>query len=123
MKAAQLTDFGAAAEATLRLFAAQMHEGGGNASLLHALEECLEPPRLVILRGPGIELRQWKKQLDCVYMPQTLTLALGAESDDLPEALAKPQSDAVNAWVCSGVTCLPPIADWRELQRCLSAAP
>jgi len=116
-------DFGAAAVATLRLFGAQLQAGGGNASLLHALEECLQPPRLVILRGPEIDLRLWKKELDSAYMPQTLSLALAADSGGLPETLAKPQSDAVNAWVCSGVTCLPPIADRGELQRCLSTVP
>jgi len=117
------SNFGAACEATLRLFRAQMQEGGGNASLLHALEEHLQPPRLIILRGPVAELRDWQKKLDSAYMPQTLTLPLSGNPIGLPGALAKPPSDAVNAWVCSGVTCLAPIADWGELQHCLNAVP
>jgi uncharacterized protein YyaL (SSP411 family) len=39
----------------------------------------------------------------------------------LPETLDKPGADRrVNAWVCRGVNCLPPIADWGELLTTLA---
>ena len=40
---------------------------------------------------------------------------------DLPPALAKPETDRVNAWVCRGVTCLAPAAGFDELERHLRA--
>ena len=113
----------AAAESTLRLFRAQMQESGGNASLLHALEEYRQPPRLIVLRGPDDPVRQWQRKLDALPLAQTLTLALGEDIEDLPPTLAKPSGAEVNAWVCRGVTCLPPIADWQELQHCLEQFP
>jgi hypothetical protein len=37
--------------------------------------------------------------------PRRLVLALPNGISGLPAALAKPESDHVNAWVCQGVTC------------------
>jgi hypothetical protein len=31
--------------------------------------------------------------------------------------MAKPESPAVNAWVCRGVSCLAPVAEFTELER------
>jgi uncharacterized protein YyaL (SSP411 family) len=35
--------------------------------------------------------------------------------------LDKKPGDPVNAWVCSGVNCLPPITDLAELEQVLAA--
>jgi hypothetical protein len=40
--------------------------------------------------------------------PRRLVLALPNGIAGLPAALAKPESDHVNAWVCQGVTCSAP---------------
>jgi hypothetical protein len=50
-----------------------------------------------------------------------MVLALHADHTNLPAALAKPAPtpDMVNAWVCAGVSCLPPIADLGTLLRTL----
>lgn len=110
-----------AAERVLQLFQPQLlRQPGGSASLLTALEEWLTPPRLVILRGPEAEANDWQARLAQRYLPDTLALALPNTATGLPAALDKQQSDAVNAWVCSGVTCLPPVASWPEFQRILS---
>ncbi|MCX7176683.1 MAG: thioredoxin domain-containing protein [Proteobacteria bacterium] len=110
--------YAAAAERTLLLFQPQFERHpSGFASLLSALEEWLVPPRLVVLRGPSGEVSDWRARLG--QPPGTLILALPNCLTGLPAALDKPASDAVNAWVCSGVTCLAPVALWPDLERVL----
>ena len=99
-----------AAERTLALFyPALAQRPSGYASLLMALEEAIEPPRVVVLRGPAGPLREWQEVLGQHYLPTTVILAVPATAVNLSPLLAKPvDTDAVNAWVCQGVTCLPP---------------
>ena len=100
-----------AAEHTLQLFyPALAQHPNGYTSLLLALEEAIEPPRVVVLRGPAGELRQWQQVLGQRYLPATLILAVSEAAAGLSPLLAKSlMPGAVNAWVCQGVTCLPPV--------------
>ena len=106
-----------AARRTLELFyPALMQRPEGSASLLLALEEAVEPPQLVVLRGESEAMRDWRRTLDQNHFPATLTLALAPEAENLPPPLAKPlAAGAVNAWVCQGVTCLAPIDRLEQL--------
>ena len=99
-----------AAERTLQLFYPMVAQRpNGYASLLMALEEAIEPPRVVVLRGPAGQLREWQEVLGQHYLPTTLILAVPAGAVPLSPLLAKPvHANTVNAWVCQGVTCLPP---------------
>ncbi len=107
-----------AAERTLRLYWPQMvHSATGFSSLLLALEESLTPPDIVILRGPRERLAAWQHTLGA--SPRRLTLALPNATPGLPDALAKPESDHVNAWVCRGVSCLSPTDRIEELRQLL----
>ncbi len=113
-----------AAERTLRLFyPALAQHPNGYSSLLMALEEAIEPPRVVVLRGPEEEMRQWRRILGQTYLPATLVLALAPEAEALPPLLAKPTivPEAVNAWVCQGVTCLAPVDKLEKLLGVLKA--
>jgi uncharacterized protein YyaL (SSP411 family) len=108
--------YAVSAERTLEQFYPSLREQpGGHTSLLMALEERLAPPRTVILRGPGGPLARWRRALAASYAPTTLVLALGPDAADLPPVLAKPVSERVHAWVCEGVTCLPPVDRLEEL--------
>ncbi len=100
-----------AALRTLQLFyPALAQHPNGYSSLLMALEEAIEPPRVVVLRGPPALLRQWQDVLDQRYLPATLILAVPEGPAGLSPLLAKPAlPGAVNAWVCQGVRCLPPV--------------
>jgi uncharacterized protein YyaL (SSP411 family) len=100
-----------AAERTLQLFyPALAQHPNGYTSLLMALEEAIEPPRVVVLRGPAGELHQWQNALSQRYLPATLILAVSGDAAGLPPLLAKPvMPGTVNAWVCQRVTCLPPV--------------
>jgi uncharacterized protein YyaL (SSP411 family) len=112
--------FAAAAERTLALFMPQVQrhpEAFG--TMLAALEEHLVPPRLVIVQGPQEELAPWRALLDAAYLPTSLVLFVPDSAGELPEALRKPRSARVNAWVCEGVTCLPPIESPEGLRATL----
>jgi uncharacterized protein YyaL (SSP411 family) len=91
----------------------------GFGSLLAALEEHLTPPRTIIVSGASTGFAPWHELLDGTFAPSTLTLFIPAGTKGLPPVLAKPAGDPVNAWVCEGVTCLPPVAAPSELRATL----
>jgi uncharacterized protein YyaL (SSP411 family) len=112
--------YAAAAERTVALFGQALErQPSGFPSLLAALELQLEPPRTAILRGPAAAVQEWQRELATAYRPGALILGIAAGVTDLPEVLAKPVGPEVNAWVCRGVKCLPPIADISEVVRSL----
>jgi uncharacterized protein YyaL (SSP411 family) len=107
-----------AAERSVRSgFHLALNSPGGLASYMAALEEFLEPPTIVILRGPREEVEAWRAGLAGRTGPAVLVVPLADVTGDLPVSLDRPLLPDVNAWVCSGVTCLPPISDWAELER------
>jgi len=110
-----------AAARTLRAFKTLLEqEPIAHTSLCAALEEKVAPPAVVILRGD--EAGAWQRELNGRYLPHVLTLAIPSGEPDLPATLVKPAGAAVNAWVCRGVTCLPPITDRAELLSVLTAS-
>ncbi|MBM3356561.1 MAG: thioredoxin domain-containing protein [Betaproteobacteria bacterium] len=111
-----------ATERTLKLFyPALERQPSAFVTIATALDEYLEPPQIVILRGAGVEVAEWQRALARTYRPATIVLAPARGTGDLPAALDKPApADGVNAWVCRGVTCLPPITSLPELERVLA---
>ncbi|SFN65625.1 hypothetical protein SAMN05216386_1523 [Nitrosospira briensis] len=108
-----------AAERTLGLFYPTISRYTGSCcSMLTALEQSLTPPQIIILRGDTNALAEWKNALR-YCSPRTLVFALPLELVGLPPSLSKaaPENNAVNAWVCQGVKCLPEISDLLELLR------
>jgi uncharacterized protein YyaL (SSP411 family) len=114
-----------AAERTLRLFLPQMREhASAFATLCGALSEHVEPPALVVLTGPRGETAAWLAALAQHYHPGTSAIALPERVHGLPVALDKPgTTERVNAWVCRGVNCLPPIDRMDVLQATLAIVP
>jgi len=90
----------------------------GHAAMLVALEEHLEPPQIVIVRGPAAEAASWRDELAKLYAPRRLTFAIPSDARDLPPALAdkKPQDGTV-AYVCEGMTCSAPVNGLAALAR------
>ncbi|HZV63153.1 MAG TPA: thioredoxin domain-containing protein [Methylophilaceae bacterium] len=114
------TKYLAAAERTLKAFDMVMqHNPAACPSLLMALVEYAEPPVLVILKGPEAEMHQWKLELHKQYLPNVVCLALSPALEDLPASLTRISPQAVNAWVCRGVQCLPPVDSLEGLMRSL----
>jgi uncharacterized protein YyaL (SSP411 family) len=110
-----------AAERTVRAFKLLLEqEPAGHTSLGTALAEILTPPSIVVLRGAA-ETAAWQREINRHYLPHTLAIAVPADVCGLPAVLEKPATTAVNAWVCRGVTCLPPITDCATLIGALTA--
>ena len=114
------TRFAQPAAGTVGLFWPQVERHpSGFASLLAALEEQLSPPRTIIVGGPADGLAPWRELLDPAFAPTTMVLYIPAGMQGLPPVLAKPEMAGVHAWVCEGMTCLPPVGSPAELHRTL----
>jgi uncharacterized protein YyaL (SSP411 family) len=87
-----------------------------HSSLLEALEETLNPPEIIILRGVNKQLREWQRELAQVYAPHRLIIAVPSDAKDLPAALAdkKTVGDIV-AYVCKGSVCSAPLDTFSAL--------
>jgi len=110
-----------AAERTLELFYPQMRDyPAGFAAMAIALDEALQPPRTLILRGRGEALRAWQAELAREFLPDLTVLALPDGIPALGALLDKPaRPEPVNAWLCRGVTCLAPMSDLVHLKKTL----
>jgi uncharacterized protein YyaL (SSP411 family) len=106
-----------AAEGTLRAAWAAIGEyPSGHATLLQALEELLQPPAIVILRGPAAVIEPWRRELAATYAPRTVVLAIpsdgaaAAAAGALPQALRdKPALAGGAAYLCRGSQCSAPL--------------
>jgi uncharacterized protein YyaL (SSP411 family) len=111
-----------AAERTLELFFPAMRDyPAGFGAMATSLEESLQPPNLLVLRGQTAALEQWQAALAAEYLPDTSVLAIADGLPGLPPPLDKPlaASEPVNGWLCRGVTCLAPISDLVHLKKAL----
>ena len=110
-----------AVERTLKAAAPAMTDmPQAHAMLLNALEEWIEPPQIIILRGTADGLRSWLACGASDYAPRRLCLPIPAEAKNLPGSLQQRQvqGDCV-AWVCHGFVCLPAVTDVDALQLLL----
>ncbi|MDH5256236.1 MAG: thioredoxin domain-containing protein, partial [Gammaproteobacteria bacterium] len=78
-----------AAERTLRAAWRSLQEfPHGHCSLLNALDEYLEPPELIVLRGDARECAVWAATLGAAYSPRRLVFAIPRDAGTLPGGLA-----------------------------------
>ena len=100
-----------AAAKTLRAaWSALQHYPHAHAALLVALEEHLEPPEIVIVRGATAEVNNWRDELAKMYSPRRLVFAIPADAAALPPAIADKNALAETAaYVCRGMTCSAPL--------------
>jgi uncharacterized protein YyaL (SSP411 family) len=113
-----------AAERTVRAFGRELAvRPGGFSSLLIALDACLEPPSMLLLRGIPADCATWQRAVERRYRPTLQTLDL-SQQRELPGALAKPHDTGagpVTAWLCHGTVCLPPLHVLADLDATLAA--
>ncbi len=112
-----------AAENTLRNAWRAMDEyPHGHVSLLNALEEYIEHPEIIILRGDDQEMSRWRESAARIYSPRRLLFAIGADVEGLPGNLAdrKPVKNETVAYRCVGTVCSLPITSWEALAAELS---
>ncbi|HUO18568.1 MAG TPA: thioredoxin domain-containing protein [Steroidobacteraceae bacterium] len=107
----------AAAEGTLRAaWPALEKHPLSHATLVNALEELLQPPEIVILRGAPAAIEGWQRELAQIFAPRRLVLAIPSEASGLPPALAEkaPRGAAV-AYICRGSVCSAPVESLEAL--------
>jgi uncharacterized protein YyaL (SSP411 family) len=112
-----------AAEGTLRAARAALERyPHGHGSLLLALDELTAPPTLLVLRGPAVDLDAWRDEIDRLFDPQRMVVAIPGDAQGLPAGLAakRPLADVV-AYVCRGMTCSAPVSTLGDLLRQLKA--
>jgi len=117
--------YAAAAERTLELFYPMMRDSpAGYGAMTIALDEHLQPPGVLVLRGRPEALAGWQAELAREFLPDTAVLAIADSMSGLPPALDKPaRPEPVNGWLCRGVNCLLPISDLVDLRRTLKEKP
>ena len=115
-----------AAERTLRAAWRAMEEyPQGHVSLLTALEEYLEHPEIVVIRGDGDEISRWRDSAARIYAPRRLVFAIPSGQRELPGALAEraPVDGGTVAYLCLGTHCELPVTTWEALAERLGGAP
>jgi uncharacterized protein YyaL (SSP411 family) len=108
-----------AAESTLRSAQAAIERfPHGHGTLLMALDELASPPRILVLRGPTDELEVWRSEIDKLYDPRRMIVAVPPRAKPLPPALASKKAlGSTVAYVCRGMTCSPPVPTLAQLVR------
>ncbi len=109
-----------AAERTLRAARPVMDKyPHAHTSLLMALDELTQPPTTLVLRGPSDELQSWREELDKLYDPRRMIVAIPSDAPSLPEVLAEknPAPEGCVAYICNGATCSEPLTSLGELIR------
>jgi uncharacterized protein YyaL (SSP411 family) len=113
-----------AARRTLELFWPLMqHQPAGHTMLLLALDDALTPPRSLLLRGPAAAVASWQGRVAAQFLPTVLVWGVANGTQPLPASFAGDDSGDVNAWLCSGVSCLPPVTDFAALMCLLAQKP
>jgi len=113
-----------AAERTLRAASAVMERyPQGHVSLVMALDEFTTPPAIVVLRGAAADVASWRAELDKLYDPRCVVVAIPSDVTGLPPGLVdkKPLEGTV-AYLCRGMTCSAPARSLGELLRELKAS-
>jgi uncharacterized protein YyaL (SSP411 family) len=81
-----------------------------HSALLLALEDHLDLPTIVIVRGNEQDSAEWRDELTKLYAPQRLVFAIPNDAQGLPHVIGTkaPMPETV-AYVCKGMTCSEPL--------------
>jgi uncharacterized protein YyaL (SSP411 family) len=107
-----------ASEKTLQAgFTAMQEFPHGHAALITALDEYLEAPEVIIIRGELAAAEDWASNIGALYSPRRLTFAIPADAE-LPAAIASKQAqDTTVAYVCRGTSCSAPLTTLEALAQ------
>jgi hypothetical protein len=89
----------------------------GHVTLINTLEEYLEHPEIIIIRGKHDEIQKWQQATNKIYSPRRLIFAIPSTEQGLPSSLDIRRSikDKVVAYHCKGEHCSKPISSFQEL--------
>jgi uncharacterized protein YyaL (SSP411 family) len=113
-----------ASERTLRAAWSSIEQApAAHDALLLALEEYLDAPTLIILRGDEHELCKWRKRIDADYAPTRMVFSIPPSAANLPGLLQHHKAGgSISAYVCRGHHCLAPITDLTQLTDTIGGA-
>ena len=113
-----------AAERTLQAAWQPMQQSPyGHTGLLVALEEHLNPPQTVVIRGGTVEAAPWLIAAAQPYAPRRMVFLIPTDATDLPGLLTERKAgDGVIAYVCSGMACQAPVHTLDDLRAAMTAA-
>ncbi|HEY9051941.1 MAG TPA: thioredoxin domain-containing protein, partial [Gammaproteobacteria bacterium] len=86
-------------------------------SLLHALEEYLKPPTIIVLRGRTDNMAKWQTIFNQTYIPNALCFAIASDIEPIAPLNEKPAINDCCAYICEGTQCLPPITDIASFEQ------
>jgi uncharacterized protein len=88
-------------------------------TLLAALEEYQKPLKIVIIRGPALEVQRWSRAIGRSHAPARMVLPIPAD-EHLPPAIAEKRAGpGTLAYLCTGTTCAAPMSELAELEQAL----
>ena len=91
-------------------------------SALNALEDFLGPLQLLIIRGDSASASTWAREVGALYAPTRMIFAIPGNAAGLPPGLAeKRMLKGTTAYLCTGMTCGPPLTDLADLARRLAS--
>jgi uncharacterized protein YyaL (SSP411 family) len=93
----------------------------GHATLLNALDDALDPPETIIIRGEATEAANWRDSAHRVFAPKRQIFAIPADAADLPPGLADKQAvdGETVAYRCVGMHCEAPVTSFEALAQSL----
>jgi uncharacterized protein YyaL (SSP411 family) len=94
-----------------------------HAGMLLALQDALDAPTLVVLRGREAALVDWQAELAGNYDPRRLVLSIPPDAAGLGGLLARclPRGEAC-AYICHGARCSLPVTSFASLARALETS-
>jgi uncharacterized protein YyaL (SSP411 family) len=108
-----------AAERTLKAaFSAITRDPDAHASMLLALQDALEPPTMLVLRGIPENLAEWRQILNQRFDPRRIVLTIPTDATNLSGLLKEcaPRAD-ICAYACRGTQCSLPIMEIEALSK------
>ena len=89
----------------------------GHVSLINTLEEYLEHPEIIIIRGSRNEILEWQQATNKIYSPRRMIFAIPSTETGLPASLSIRTSikGKVVAYHCKGDHCSKPISSFENL--------
>ena len=112
-----------AAERTLRgAWQAIEEYPHGHVTLLTALEEFLDHPQIIVIRGEADEISRWRNSAAKHYAPRRMVFAIDENEANLPGALSDRKSipGETLAYKCVGTHCDLPVTSFEALAAELS---
>ncbi len=99
------------AETVIRAGSADMGRyPASHCALIEALEDLVDPPPLLILRGEHGAVTRWQAMAEERFVPRRALYAIGGDDRELPPGLAaRAPRGLVTAYACRGFTCHAPV--------------